>query len=443
MASPLSPHSAILWQNDARTTTLLDIPRSISLAQGTPSHPCTAQIYSCEALQKPFPSTEPKTEKAKANVLRTAPQNDTDADLLEALLHEAHGEIAKNWDRGWCLRRQVSSLLEDQQTKMRKSRGTNCQVAEPNFAGAAHQYDGVQFDSLLGYGEKSEGFPSTFRQTLHLSNSLHCPNVSTRADIKQISHRLVHNPCPFPLHMQCIQSSTLLDDVYIIPPRASFFLSTLDQSTAPAMSMAALTLHPDSSATAGPGQFDFVLLDPPWGNRSVKRSAKYKTMRNPEPFEVLQSMLGLHIAPDALVACWITNKASVRSTALEAFNAWNLQLVEEWAWLKITEHGEPVTDINGIWRKPYEILLVGKMSDDRFNKVEESVQRRVIVAVPDLHSRKPNLRTLFEPMLPAHYRALEVFARNLTAEWMAWGDDVLKHAHEHYWWKPEDTQTSG
>jgi len=432
MATPSPPRSSILWQNATRTVTLLDIPRSISLAQGTPSHPCTAQIYSSQAIQTPYPSTEPKTEKAKANVLRTKSYHSTDAEFPAILLHQAHGEIVRDWNRGWCLKRQLSPFAERQK---RKLEAESCSEIEAESAGSTQNLTDNTPNPVLSYEVESEMSRPRFHDSLDLSTFVNPPGAHFCPNMRQITNRLVHNPCPHPLSIQHAQSSKHAEDVYMIPPCAGFMLSKIDQHTASAFSMAALTMHPDSSATAGPGKFDFVLLDPPWENRSVRRTAKYKTMRESEPMGVLQSMLGLHIAPNALVACWITNKTSARATALEAFEAWEVQLIEEWAWLKTTEHGESVTEINGLWRKPYEILLVGKMWNVRVDDVEESIQRRVIVAVPDFHSRKPNLKALIEPMLPPKYRALEVFARNLTAEWMAWGDDAVHYAWEGHWSK--------
>lgn len=201
--------------------------------------------------------------------------------------------------------------------------------------------------------------------------------------------------------------------------------------------MAALTILPNPTAIAGPGQFDFTLLDPPWENRSVRRSAKYQTMNSSDPMTVLRGMLGQHIAPGGLVACWVTNKANTRDTALAAFEYWGVQLIEIWAWLKTTIHGKPVTEIEGLWRKPYELLLVGKRSDKEAGHLNDTAKARVLVAVPDFHSRKPSLKELFEPMLPVHYRALEIFARNLTAGWWAWGDEVLMYNWEGHWSQSE------
>ncbi|KAL8945682.1 MAG: hypothetical protein Q9222_007813 [Ikaeria aurantiellina] len=242
----------------------------------------------------------------------------------------------------------------------------------------------------------------------------------------------------------CISDTT---QSFRVPPFASFMLSKLNHREAAHFSRATVKAFPEPSATAAPGQFDFILLDPPWGNRSVRRSKKYKTRQgiDDEPLGVLEAMLGKHVAPGGIVACWITNKASVRETALQLFDAWDVQLVEEWIWLKTTVGGEPICEIDGVMRRPYETLLLGRLNDgtvssDDLPASEESVKKRLIVGVPDIHSRKPCLRPLIGPLMAdsSNYRALEIFARNLTAGWWSWGDEVLKYNWEGCWTQPNE-----
>ncbi len=58
----------------------------------------------------------------------------------------------------------------------------------------------------------------------------------------------------------------------------------------------------------------------------------------------------------------------------------------------------------------------------------------MILAVPDVHSRKPNLRALLG--VPHDGAGLEVFARNLTAGWWGWGDEALLFQHRRHWVLP-------
>lgn len=448
MADQISTPTPILYQNPTKTLTLIDIPTSIAHAQGTNDHPCNDQIYASPPLQVPYPSTEPKSEKAKANVLRANSSRDADAPSLEALLRQGLREVADHWHPGndWCLPRKVSPLVPERQSKKRKAddgidqvfslqkrdsvNSSTAQLAAPKV-GTQEPGNLSTTEPDLKITESHVSIRSIEEPLILFSEST--PKAYTCSSLPTITNRLVRNPYPISLSLQ------FLGHHYKIPPNAKFLLSKIVEPTTPAFSMAALTMYPSSSASAGPGQFDFVLLDPPWENRSVRRSARYNTTHDTDPVVVLRAMLGQHIAPGALVACWTTNKASTRDTALEAFEAWDVQLIEEWAWLKTTEGGLPVTQIDGLWRKPYEVLLLGRKDSDEAQGSESDVQRRVIVAVPDLHSRKPHLKSLIEPFLPASYRALEVFARNLTAEWWSWGDEVLKHNWDGHWYSHKES----
>ena len=448
MASETSCPSPILYQNPTKTLTLFDIPTSIAHAQGTSDHPCNDQVYASVPLQAPYPSTEPKTEKAKANVLRIKGPSDADADALEALMRQGLMEVAEHWKSGgdWCLPRHVSPFASERQSKKRKADGCIDQEHPFQKKDSVNTSTAVSNAPKVGTQRERRSLSSTTEpdlRTLELEPSVRSieepltlssestPKAYTCSGLRTISNRLVRNPNSTQSSLRCSGFS------YRIPPYAKFLLSKVVDSMAPAFSMAALTMYPSPSPTAAPGQFDFVLLDPPWENRSVRRSARYDTMRDTDPMAVLQTTLGQHISPGALVACWITNRASIRDTALEAFQAWDMQLIEEWAWLKITVGGLPVTQIDGLWRKPYEVLLLGRKNSDVAQRSSRDVQRRVIVAVPDLHSRKPHLKSLIEPFLPVTYRALEVFARNLTAEWCSWGDEVLKYNWDGHWYTHE------
>ncbi len=255
-----------------------------------------------------------------------------------------------------------------------------------------------------------------------------------------LHHRPIHNAHSAPCYLDIISPYKQQGDPYryLIPPLSTFLLSSITPHTAPALTHAALTLLPERTPSAGPGQFDFVLLDPPWANRSVRRSGKYSTAESHgglDPMAALEGMLSQHIAPGGLVGCWVTNKPAVRTAALDAFEEWEVELVEEWVWVKVTSRGEPVTELGGVWRKPYEVLLLGRKGAVAEERVERKVERRLIVGVPDLHSRKPNLKEMVEPMMPdaRRYRALEVFARNSTAGWWAWGDECMKYNWDGYW----------
>lgn len=143
-----------------------------------------------------------------------------------------------------------------------------------------------------------------------------------------------------------------------------------------------------------------------------------------------------HLKRDGLVAIWVTNKAALTDllTAPGGILAeWGLELVGEWIWLKVTSAGEPIVNVESAWRKPWERLLIARRTG---SLVLPPNRTRVMLGVPDIHSRKPNLRGLFEHVLPKDYIGLEVFARNLTAGWWSWGNEALFFQQGHHWVPP-------
>ncbi|MBE3047306.1 hypothetical protein IMZ48_33255 [Candidatus Bathyarchaeota archaeon] len=189
--------------------------------------------------------------------------------------------------------------------------------------------------------------------------------------------------------------------------------------------------------------FDLILLDPPWPNRSAKRKRRgYATCHSHEDTRDLLSLIPspAHLAPGGLVAVWVTNSPSAAEllTAKDGlFAQWGLELAAEWIWLKVTAGGEPMVDVESTWRKPWERLLIARRKGDVARGL---VDRKVVVAVPDVHSRKMNLRRLFDDVLGPGHRALEVFARHLTAGWWSWGDEVTMYQAESHWTRYPDVE---
>lgn len=193
-------------------------------------------------------------------------------------------------------------------------------------------------------------------------------------------------------------------------------------------------------ASAAP-LFDLIVMDPPWPNRSAKRKrGGYATCYSHEDTRQLLSLIPVpaHLAPGGIVAVWVTNSPSAMDLLVgrdSLFSQWGMEVVAEWIWLKATASGEPIFDPGSTWRKPWERLLIAKRKGDDARNV---MDRRVIVAVLDVHSRKPNLRSLFDAVLDPGYQALEVFARHLTAGWWGWGDEVTMFQAESHWTTYED-----
>lgn len=361
--------SCILYQNPKSTVILIDIPRSIEVAQGAVSQ----RLLSSKPIEHPFPSVEPKSEKARANLGPVS---------IEELLLQKHIQLSLDllkgeWRGEWCLPRQVKSVEAEDEGSGRKRKKTAVKDKDTKVPTPPETPKAVQ----------SEAQEEPFFRTSTAE--------ATFIGREQNSVRIPTN------------STVLCGDINV----------TIDifQSHAP--------------------KFDLIILDPPWPNRSARRKKSYGILYGNHEIKALLSSLPLadHLTEDASIGIWVTNKPAFRDMVLGEgglFEGWGVQLVEEWIWLKVTSAGEPISELGSMWRKPYEILLVGR----RGAFPDSDVKRRVLVGVPDLHSRKPNLKSIFEQVMKKEkYEALEIFARNLTSGWWAWGNEVLKFQSDECW----------
>ncbi|KAH8018939.1 hypothetical protein HPB51_014005 [Rhipicephalus microplus] len=105
--------------------------------------------------------------------------------------------------------------------------------------------------------------------------------------------------------------------------------------------------------------FDFILLDPPWANKSARRKRAYSMLPRRQllssvPLKRLASPQG------CLVAVWCTtNGAHLRFVARELLPSWGLTYLATWYWVKVTKHGEPVRPFDCPHKKPYEFVIFG------------------------------------------------------------------------------------
>lgn len=113
--SVTASNGMILYQNASATVTLLDIPHSIALAQGTSDHPSNKTLLSSPPLEHPWPSTEPLSEKAKSNVAShgTLTMRSPSTTVVERLMNEALVQLRTAWQGQWCLERKVKPEFQE------------------------------------------------------------------------------------------------------------------------------------------------------------------------------------------------------------------------------------------------------------------------------------------------------------------------------------------
>nr|XP_006634415.2 PREDICTED: methyltransferase-like protein 4 isoform X1 [Lepisosteus oculatus] len=223
-------------------------------------------------------------------------------------------------------------------------------------------------------------------------------------------------------NMDCSRLVTLMGEQYLLPPQCSFLLSDMSK-------MQPLLNYQ---------KYDVIVLDPPWENKSVKRSNRYSFLpasqlkRIPVP--------GLS-APGCLVITWVTNRQKhLRFIREELYPHWSVEVLAEWLWVKITNSGEYVFPLDSPHKKPYEILVLGRYSGGKESSLRSSEKQEIpvpdqklIVSVPStLHSHKPSLADVLKEYVDPAAKCLELFARNLQPGWTSWGNEVLKFQHLSY-----------
>ncbi|XP_078414675.1 N(6)-adenine-specific methyltransferase METTL4 [Cetorhinus maximus] len=220
----------------------------------------------------------------------------------------------------------------------------------------------------------------------------------------------------------CARIVTLMGQRYLLPPRSSFLLSDIS------------CIEP----LLGYKKYDVITLDPPWENKSVKRSKGYSYLF---PWQIQQIPVPALSAPGCLVVSWVTNRQRhLRFVKEELYPSWSVEVVAEWHWVKITQHGEFVVPLDSTHKKPYEILVVGRYKGSSEKQNGEPITETV--AVPDckllvsvpcvLHSHKPPLGEVLKGLTRPHPECLELFARNLQPGWTSWGNEVLRFQHLDY-----------
>lgn len=477
--------SSILYQNPTRTIIVIDIPLSIAHAQGHSEPP--RKLYSIEPLEEPFASTEPKSAKAKKNVAARNGVDPVIAERYATLIDKAFEEVRKDWkrvgaeDQSWVCRRRFREEPDGWKRRGVKRKRDEFEVlgngkvegavdgsptVESSGAMNGHQSPSQILTQEELFSQEEERMQSLMKAvkncelpkvkllSKHPGYVDETGNEST-PDREVGSGGVWHNPQSKQIFLtiterQTDTSSSSKPILFHLPPISTYILSDCADS-----SYLRTTVRQFRSQFHDRPAFDFILLDPPWPNASAKRKSSYSTASQLRDLKrmLLDMDLDTYIPPSGYVGIWITNSPNIRDLVLGEdglFESWNLTLVEEWIWVKTTRYGEPVTSIHGVWRKPYEVLLLGKAPAHRMaiaaELEEERIVKRVIFGCPDLHSRKPCLKVLIEGLQMVRVvggRVLEIFARYLVAGWWSWGDEVIKFNWDKYWTNEDSKEDDG
>ena len=169
--------------------------------------------------------------------------------------------------------------------------------------------------------------------------------------------------------------------------------------------------------------------------------------------DICEIPLENYLNEDGLVVIWCTNAGShIEAIKNQFLKKWNLQLIANWYWVKITKSGQPVCKFNELNKKqPYEQIFVAANSASKKDFSTLIEKEKIIYSIPSaFHSHKPPLigkkklfylklnnlfhllysiiyiLELFSNLVPENPKCLEIFARNLYPNFTSIGLEVLK-----------------
>uniref|UniRef100_A0A914I0A1 Methyltransferase-like protein 4 n=1 Tax=Globodera rostochiensis TaxID=31243 RepID=A0A914I0A1_GLORO len=160
-------------------------------------------------------------------------------------------------------------------------------------------------------------------------------------------------------------------------------------------------------------KFDFIVADPPWPNRTVKRQRTYQMFRAGKlsldhPLDRLgQLPIPQILADGALFCIWLSNSRTAHTVAHELLDKWKMRKLAQWHWLKD-------------WR-------TNCAADTA--KWEKIPKDFCVVSVPNANpSRKPPISLLLQQLgfICPVKNGLELYARYLLPNFTSVGYEATK-----------------
>ena len=187
----------------------------------------------------------------------------------------------------------------------------------------------------------------------------------------------------------------------------------------------------DAIASAAGGNYDAIVMDPPWqlatANPTRGVALGYQQLSD----ELILSLPIERLQRNGLLLIWVIN--AKYKTALDMFDRWGYQLVDELAWVKLTVHRRLAKNHGFYLQHAKETCLVGiKCASGWPSTVRRGVETDVIRSERRGQSQKPDeLYEWVERVVP-NGKYLEIFARknNLRNFWVSLGNEVTGESFE-------------
>lgn len=184
------------------------------------------------------------------------------------------------------------------------------------------------------------------------------------------------------------------------------------------------------------GGFDVILADPPWPMATNSAAKPGRNVRRHYPTMSLADIAAMPVrdivARDAVLFMWITGPFLVLGAHIPIMKAWGFTpSASGFVWVKTNKRAPAAFTERDLFmgggfttRKNAEFCLIGKRG--RSLRGDAGVPEVIIAPVQE-HSRKPvEARVRIERYVGPGRRKLELFAREQSPGWTAWGNEVDK-----------------
>lgn len=175
---------------------------------------------------------------------------------------------------------------------------------------------------------------------------------------------------------------TMNDNCFLIPPRCKFFNKKIEDIE---------TFLPLNETN----KFNFIVVDPPWKNRFIKRAKKNSSNKQGywmmSDDEIVKIPLENYIKKASIVVLWCTNSETHISAIKDKFlGKWKLKLLSIWQWIKIDKNGELFCALDGN-KKPFELIFITTHEENCDFDKELEKDLMIFSQPSSIHSHKPPL----------------------------------------------------
>lgn len=167
-------------------------------------------------------------------------------------------------------------------------------------------------------------------------------------------------------------------------------------------------------------KYSIIYADPPWSYKDRRESHggvldHYPTMK-------LDDIKALQIPADENCMLFLWATFPNLQEALDVIKAWGFKYKTlAFSWIKTNRDGKPFFGIGYYTRSNCEVCLLGVKGKPI--KVSNSVSS-VIIAPREEHSKKPDIVREKIVTLCGDIPRIELFARQKTPGWDAWGNEI-------------------